>query len=341
MAYLIGTDEAGYGPNLGPLAMAGTLWRVPEGVDGQRLYELLPGICAPGVRNLQHEATRHEATRQEATRQEATLCIGDSKSLYRAASGLGALERGVFAAMAAASGEGRTWFPGTWRELLVGCDKACTGVLETVPWYSDFEGSIPVAASAGAIASGQRVLREALAASHVELVAIRVRLVFPEEFNHRVRACGSKGGALSVWMLELVERLLQPITTGKVLLQSDKHGGRNRYGPLLQQVFPDYLIEIREETRRQSSYCWGPPSRRVEAQFVAKGERFLPAALASMFSKYLRELAMRAFNEFWQQHVFKLRPTAGYPVDAKRFRQEIQAKQRELGISDRVLWRDR
>ena len=30
MAYLIGTDEAGYGPNLGPLVISATLWEVPE-----------------------------------------------------------------------------------------------------------------------------------------------------------------------------------------------------------------------------------------------------------------------------------------------------------------------
>ncbi|MFW6168962.1 MAG: hypothetical protein ACODAD_00630 [Planctomycetota bacterium] len=326
MGYLIGTDEAGYGPNLGPLVIAGTLWRVPHGVDGEELYERLPGVYSPGASNLH---------------QQTTLCLGDSKSLYSTARGLAALERGVLAALAAAGSERRTPFPATWRELLTGCDTACANVLETVPWYTDFQGSIPVAASPEDIASGQRVLLGALEASHIDLVAIGVRLVFPEEFNNRVEECGSKGYALSVWMLQLVEQLLQLITTGEVLLQSDKHGGRNRYGPLLQQVFPEHLIEIREETRIQSSYCWGPAWRRVEAQFVAKGERFLPAALASMLSKYLRELAMRAFNEFWQQHVSKLQPTAGYPVDAKRFRREIQAKQRALGIGDRVLWRVR
>jgi hypothetical protein len=36
-----------------------------------------------------------------------------------------------------------------------------------------------------------------------------------------------------------------------------------------------------------------------------------------------------------------LRPTAGYPVDSHRFRKAIAAKQRELGIDDHVLWRNR
>jgi hypothetical protein len=75
--------------------------------------------------------------------------------------------------------------------------------------------------------------------------------------------------------------------------------------------------------------------------FSVAGERALPTALASMFSKYLRELAMRAFNEFWQGRVDQLRPTAGYPTDARRFKQAILPVQKSLGIQDRHLWRAR
>ena len=42
--WLIGVDEAGYGPNLGPLVVAATAWRVHAcGVDPRSidLYELL------------------------------------------------------------------------------------------------------------------------------------------------------------------------------------------------------------------------------------------------------------------------------------------------------------
>ena len=69
--------------------------------------------------------------------------------------------------------------------------------------------------------------------------------------------------------------------------------------------------------------------------------RFLPTALASMTAKYLRELSMRAFNEFWCAHVPDLRPTAGYPSDSRRFRQAIADKQRELRIDDHAIWRNR
>jgi len=58
-----------------------------------------------------------------------------------------------------------------------------------------------------------------------------------------------------------------------------------------------------------------------------------------MASKYLREMAMRAFNQFWCDRVPGLQPTAGYPQDAKRFRADIAETQKRLHIEDRILWR--
>lgn len=326
MAYLVGMDEAGYGPNLGPLVISGTLWRVPNGVDGERLYEHLPRVSAPGT---------------DFAAPETTILIGDSKSLYSPGSGLARLEQGVFAALAASTHGGRAACPTTWRTLLVTCDSTCTDVIDSAPWYVGYDGPVPVDATPQVIATAQQILADALATAGIELMAIRARLIFPEAFNRRVRECGSKGSALSLWTLELVEQLLQPVSDGPILIQSDKHGGRTRYAALLQHVFPEHLIEVHEETRQQSTYRWGPASRSIEARFTAKGERFLPSALASMLSKYLRELAMRAFNRFWQQHVPNLKPTAGYPVDAKRFRQDIQVQRQQLGITDQILWRER
>ena len=47
MPYLIGTDEAGYGPNLGPLVISATAWQVPENVRAEDFYHLLENTVAP------------------------------------------------------------------------------------------------------------------------------------------------------------------------------------------------------------------------------------------------------------------------------------------------------
>ena len=87
MGYLIGTDEAGYGPNLGPLVISATLWETPDGVGGEELYRRLDAAISP--RPQRTSGNGH-----------APLCIGDSKLLYQSGKGLRLLERGLWAAFA-------------------------------------------------------------------------------------------------------------------------------------------------------------------------------------------------------------------------------------------------
>ena len=85
----------------------------------------------------------------------------------------------------------------------------------------------------------------------------------------------------------------------------------------------------------------GPSESRTEIRFRTKGEAELPVALASMTAKYHRELAMRAFNDYWCRQVPGLKPTAGYPQDAGCFKAQIAKRQAELQIEDTDLWRER
>ena len=81
---------------------------------------------------------------------------------------------------------------------------------------------------------------------------------------------------------------------------------------------------------------FGPAETRTTISFRCQGERALPVALASMTAKYLRELAMRAFNDYWCRR-FPIAPTAGYSQDARRFKKQIAPLQTALGIDDRQL----
>lgn len=175
--------------------------------------------------------------------------------------------------------------------------------------------------------------------SGVKLLSIRSRAVFPAEFNRLMDEHDSKGAALSHLTLGLAAELIRPLERGPISVLCDKHGGRDRYAALLTDHFPDGFVEVIKEGRQQSVYRFGPPNRRVEFQFRAKAESCLPAALASMASKYLRELAMDAFNAFWTAQVPNLAPTAGYPQDGRRFLDQIASKQRELKIDDSLIWR--
>ncbi len=72
MLFLLGIDEAGYGPNLGPLVISASLWEVPDGVRGDQLYERLQTVIAP--------AGGGSAAGQR-------VAIADSKLLYQSQQG--------------------------------------------------------------------------------------------------------------------------------------------------------------------------------------------------------------------------------------------------------------
>jgi hypothetical protein len=323
MAYLIGTDEAGYGPNLGPLVISATLWESPDGVGGEDLFERLAHVIAPDLRRTDGDAA-------------CRVTMADSKKLYSRDIGLRHLERGLWPAFGLL---GR--WPRTWRDVWRGLAPEALDSMQAVPWYVDYDGSVPSACEAAEIEPLADRLRTGMAAAGVRLLEVRSRAIFAHQFNELVERHGSKGVALSRETLALAAAMIEPLSAAPISLLCDKHGGRNCYGPLLAEHFPEWLVEVRREGRQRSVYRFGPPQRRVEVSFCVKAESYLPAALASMASKYLRELAMQAFNEFWRRRLPDLAPTAGYPLDAKRFRADIAQTQRQLNISDRVLWRMR
>ena len=321
MPYLIGTDEAGYAPNLGPLVISASVWWVDGPGPNVDLYEKLKREVCKAPR-------RSGASRR--------LAIADSKALYSRAQGLQVLERGVLAALALADCP-----TGDWHEVWRSLDERSYAGLSEMPWHLNYEPALPLAADPQELTRLVPWLRRGLVRAGVRLVALRSRAVFPEEFNRATRVLGNKAEALSRITLGLVAEMLERCAGQPTLVVCDKHGGRNYYQRLLQHQFPDPLVEVLDEGNARSVYRWGPSDARIEVHFRAGGEDFLPAAMASMTSKYLRELAMHAFNDYWCTRVPGLAPTAGYPGDARRFKAAIEPLQLALGIADQVVWRDR
>ena len=278
---ILGTDEAGYGPNLGPLVVSLTVWKA----DSDTLSLLFEPLKKEGI------------------------LIGDSKKLYHSGS-LTALETGVLVPLR-------------------------TLKKEYVPIANDEKKIIRLAS-----------IFEAILQQHqIRLLDMQYHSVEPEEFNRLLNHFDSKGSLLSHVTLHLITgqltKLLQDKDDSPILILCDKHGGRNRYLDILTEFFPGEFIQIIRESRENSIYRLTLENRQLEFRFLAKGESYLPIALASMLSKYHRELAMIQFNHFWQSHISDLQPTAGYPEDAKRFKQQITATQKKLGITDESLWRKR
>lgn len=349
MPYLIGIDEAGYGPNFGPLVIAASVWRVSGPLPDDRHLDArvarviarqaprkrcaLSGATAGAIASKSSTATKTTVRRQPPRR----VRIADSKAIYSPQVGLGPLEQNVLAMLAACGRDAADW-QAFWQCVAPHAAEHRDAEL----WNLGFNPRLPVEADGALVARlGARVAR-GLAAAGLQLLGVRAAVLFPTQFNQRVDEMGSKGAALSHATIALAAECLADCSTAEeVRVQGDKHGGRHYYGPVLQNQFPEWLVEVHEEGAARSLYRFGPVERRVEFSFRAGGEAALPIALASMFAKYLRELSMRAFNEFWCARVPDLRPTAGYPSDARRFKRAIVGVQAELGIDDATIWRSR
>jgi ribonuclease HII len=79
---------------------------------------------------------------------------------------------------------------------------------------------------------------------------------------------------------------------------------------------------------------------RVVFRPEADGTSF-EVALASIVSKYLRELCMEEFNEYWRGHVPDVKRTAGYPGDSTRFLEDIRPALERMNVAMDLVWRKR
>jgi len=314
-----GIDEAGYGPNLGPLVMTAVL---AEG----------PGDRAPDLwTDLGGAVTR-------AGGPADALWVDDSKRLYRGGQGLDSLEAATLAAVAAAAGPA----PSTLGGLLMALGAGSLVEAELLPWLE--AGTDPAMPAPGSRARVEAALRRRpLEGASWRLVAVRSVVVGPSRFNAGLAATGSKAAVHFAAFAVLLGWLWADSVTGDVThVNSDKHGGRHYYLGPLAVALPDARIEPGAEGPDLSAYTARSGGRRLELTLRPRADAADGlVALASIVSKAVREQWMAAFNDYWTARVPGLRPTAGYPVDAARFRAAIELECRARGLGLDRWWRAR
>jgi ribonuclease HII len=320
VAVVAGIDEAGLGPVLGPLVVSAAAFSLPDELTRASLWQLLASavVRRPGKRHTR-------------------IAIADSKDLYsglRGSSGLGRLERGVLAMLVT-----RGLLPQTLAGLLEIVCPPAVSESSAYPWYRPLHLPLPQEQSAVEMALSANALDAAMQQAGVKLLALRSEIVFEREFNRLVGA-SNKSQMLFDVTSRLLVHLWQMGEDQHLVVHVDHLGGRVRYLEGLARVFEGCSLRVLEEDKDRSSYRLTSARREAEIHFVVGSEnRQLPVALASMTSKYLRELFMQIYNSYWSAQVPDLAPTAGYYADGRRFYQAIQPAAEKMGIDEQMLYR--
>jgi ribonuclease HII len=315
MPWHVGIDEAGYGPNMGPLLQTAVGVRFPA-----------KPRC--GWKALAKAVRRHG----EGEDDDLRIVIDDSKKVYLPPNGLQRLERGVLAALCPPD----TPWPVPLGHFLAFVAPAALLELVAEPWFDEFE-PLPALNESTAIAAAAEVFHTAREKAKLAPLWVRSRVTPPALFNRLLDECMNKAEVLATGLFDLIIGARKD--DDDVVYAIDRQGGRIYYVGLLQKACPDGWVEILEETEARCRYRM-TAGYEVAWSFEVEAEsRHFTVALASMVSKYLREVLMRQFNRYWQKHVPGIKATAGYPVDSHRFLAEIHPTMRTLNVGHRLVWR--
>ena len=329
---IVGIDEAGYGPMLGPLTI---------GMASFELAGWKEGDAAPDL-----WAVLERAVCRRPNDKRARIAIDDSKTLKLGKDGkrhpLTHLERGVLGFVHAM---GRP----------CGTDAQLRGSLSTLiedhPWYGGDDVGLPLEPANSGYTLAANVLTGAMRDGGVTCLDLRCVAVCERKYNEVISRCGKPAttelGLLShmrhAWMQWGTNGLGglggTDDATGLTRVVCDAQSGRIRYGDLLNRFLEVTHasgggMEVLEESGIASRYrVFGLDAdgkrRALLVSFQSEGEgRHLPIALASMVAKFSRELAMVRLNRHWiarakAAKLAEVKPTAGYWEDSKRFLAEL------------------
>lgn len=318
MAILVGIDEAGYGPLLGPLVVSSVVFEVPDADPPACLWEQLAAVVA-----------------RTPSRRESRLIVADSKKLFAGRKSLAPLERVILVFE-----QLRDQGPARARDLLAAIAPKGFKQLGELPWYADLDFALPLDPATGHISTRCAALAGEFRRKGLHFRAARSVLMPEHVFNEWVGKVRKKSTIVLQAVLRHVNAAIRDAEGRAVFVLCDRLGGRANYRQPLMTAFPEFACQVLSESPELSEYALRRGRQVCRVGFRTEGETHaMVTALAGVYSKYVRELCMAAFNRYWNAQCPKLRPTAGYYADGQRFLRDLDPTLRAMGLTANQLAR--
>lgn len=275
-----GIDEAGYGPKLGPM----TVCAFSAGVEGNGL-ERFHRMFVEGF----------------------PVEVKDSKDLFTPGTGIGRLEQAALSLLGACWGS----IPANGGELLERLAPSDLEHISRLAWYRGaLEQPLPLDASREKVEElAGRATAEAEECG-VRFGPAAARALTERYLNSIWEETPNKQAASYRALRSLLPAFcVDDETAGdEIIVALDQQGGRKNYAAWLIGIFGGVLYQA-VETPRGIEYRI--PERRLVLLFEPKADANHPlVAAASLVAKYVRELLMSSYFQYWKER--GIQPNDGY-----------------------------
>jgi ribonuclease HII len=299
---VVGIDENGLGPVLGPMIVTATAFRTP--LYSEDVFWQLSDAELPADDSKIVFKSRKKAVAETAVLQWMQLL--------------------------------RT-HPQTAETLYRGIDPTTRSPCPfELPFGCRLPDSLPIPCFGGRDSALTSQIRERFSTAAIEPLCCTAVISCPGHFNETVSPLGRNKLQFDFdMMLQLVDRIRIRFPDEFILALCGKIGGTRCYLPWFESSGKVNVV-IRQEERNESRYQLGEDT---EIRFIKDGDSLhLPVAVASMIGKYLRELQMAELNQLLAPDA---PPVSGYrDPRTKQFIHDTGKRRQQLALPARCFLRN-